>query len=86
MDSSETMRGVHLRPGGEAHTPVFCGYMGHTCVLGNLSLCNHLFAFGVHGLCILVLFQTQQDVLWVGVTAEPLERTEGESFEIGGYS
>ncbi len=46
-----------------------------TCVLRDLSLGDHLFAFGIHRFTVLVLFQTLKDVLSLRFCAEPLKHT-----------
>lgn len=46
-----------------------------TCVLGDLSLGDHLFAFRIHQLAVLVLFQTLKNVLSLGLRTEPLKHT-----------
>ena len=48
-----------------------------TCVLGDLSLGDHLFALGVHQLAVLVLLQALEHVLGIGLRAEALRRRFG---------
>lgn len=46
----------------------------YTCVLRDLSLGDHLFAFRVHEFTILVLFQALEHALSIGFGAETLQR------------
>lgn len=46
-----------------------------TCVLGDLPLGDHLFAFGIHELTVLVLFQTLKNVFPLRVRTETLKHT-----------
>ena len=45
-----------------------------TCVLGDLSLGDHLFTLGVHQLAVLVLLQTLENIPGIRLCTEPLHR------------
>lgn len=49
-----------------------CVYSVSTCILCDLSLCDHLFTLGVHQLAVLVLLQALQHVLGISLSTETL--------------
>lgn len=50
--------------------------LDYTCVLSNLSLGDHLFAFRVHELTIFVLFQALEHAFGIGFRAETLKQQD----------
>lgn len=73
----------HSRVDCVAHYRV--GEGGGTCVLGDLSLGDHLFALGIHCLAVFVLLQTLENIFAICLGTEALKTTK-QSFQLGCWS